>query len=94
MPETIVAAAIQIDGLTMSMPPPARHHHVLRIAVNLPGEDSDVLIGRERQGFLTSTGRFVGRLEAKRIALAAGQPMRDQGPRAYSGPELFSEDLW
>lgn len=92
--EIIVAAAIQIDGLTMSLPRPARHVHVLRLAVNRSGEDSNVLIGREKQGFLTSAGRFVGRVEAKRIALAAGQPMIDRGQIAYRGPELFSGDWW
>lgn len=42
------------------------------------------------QGFLTSTGRFVDRKEAYRIALSAGQIDENGG---YN-KELFSEDLY
>lgn len=41
----------------------------------------------EEQGFLTSTGRFVDRLEATQIAFAAGQSVRHSGG-------LSSEDLY
>ena len=40
------------------------------------------------QGFLTSTGRFVGREEAKKIAVAVGQCSDD------GRPGLFSEDIY
>ena len=44
----------------------------------------------EAQGFLTESGRFVGRVEALQIAIAAGQVEKGK----TSNPnELFSEDL-
>lgn len=42
------------------------------------------------QGFLTSTGRFVDRKEAAKIALASGQIEKLN----YSNKELYSEDLY
>ncbi len=45
-----------------------------------------------RQGFLTSTGRFVGREEALRIATAAGQLIGRTKHRPLD--KLMSEDLW
>lgn len=42
------------------------------------------------QGFMTSTGRFVGRKEAWKIAVASGQISENGG---YN-KELFSEDLY
>lgn len=41
------------------------------------------------QGFLTSTGRFVDRIEAAQIALRSGQI-----ERLEFGNELYSEDLY
>lgn len=94
-PETIVAAAhlykdAHGDGDTrrvpviVSAPPPARHHNLF-IAY-------DRLGAPDESGFLTSTGRFVGREEALQIAVAAGQPLIDHPSR--SSKLLFSEDLW
>lgn len=84
MSERIVAAAVQIDGVTHSMPAPARHHTVLHALVSYPDEALCA-----PQGFLTDRGRFVGRVEAAQIALTAGQIERLQWP-----PQLYSEDLW
>ncbi len=91
MPETIVAAAFlfRLEGhadtravpVIVSAPPPARHHNLFALA---GGPDDD--------GFLTSTGRFVGREEALNIAKAAGQPLIDHPSRHPKW--LFSEDLW
>ena len=44
---------------------------------------------KSKQGFLTSTGRFVDRIEAKQIAKAANQLVRE-----YGDAELYSEDLY
>jgi hypothetical protein len=41
-------------------------------------------------GFITSTGRFVDREEAFRIAEASGQMLK----RPISPGRLFTEDLW
>lgn len=87
-PETIVAAAIQIDGVTISLPKPARHGTILAAAdwylKTQPGQ--------EVQGFITSTGRFVNRIQARHIADIAGQKPGRSGGR--DNPELYSEDLW
>lgn len=74
--------------ITMSAPPPARHHSLLAPMHDLLGHR----IGPEDQGFTTSAGRFVTREEGLRIALASGQPMIDHPSRHATW--LFSEDLW
>lgn len=104
-PETIVAAAIRIpvaekwlgttwngervypDKLIVTSPPPARHHTLLH-----PMYDAYRVTAFEDQGFITSTGRYVEREEALRIAIASGQPMIDHPSR--HARDLFSEDLW
>lgn len=48
--------------------------------------------GREGQGFLTNTDRFVDRKEGYRIAKAAGQLLHDLHDQ--SNPTLVSEDLY
>ena len=58
----IVAAALQIEGMTISMPKPARHGDIIARF----GADGD-------QGFLTSAGTFAHRRLAHRIAFKAGQ---------------------
>lgn len=88
--ERIVAAAIQIEGVTLSLPKPARHGQVLHSALNMHLPE-DVVAGA-CQGFLTSRGRFVNRVQAKQIAHMAGQPqMRPESERTK---DLYSEDLW
>ena len=85
-PERIVAAALQIKGFTISLPQPARHGQLFAVI--------DEHISLERaivQGFLTSEGRFVTRVQAKHIAFRSGQPIvrEDLHPR-----DAFSEDFW
>lgn len=99
MSERIVAAAIRlslptphtdlvVNLLTVSMPPPARHHHLIHPIAMATG----IKTLPDDQGFLTNTGRYVGRMEALQIALASGQPMIDHPSRHAT--QLFSEDLW
>lgn len=83
--ETIISVAIRHRGMIVAMPAPARHGDVLKPLYDLDGE----LVGPEDQGFLTSTGRFVGRIEAADIARLAGQIAKLSWP-----PFLYSEDLW
>lgn len=82
-PETIMSAAVMLQGGAIAtMPRPARHHTILH---SLPE-------GAEHyatQGFLTSTGRFASREEAATIAVRAGQI---EAPKW--GSDLYSEDLW
>ena len=66
----IVAAACQIDGLTFSMPAPARHHDILWSMRALGVE------GPEMQGFLDHRGVFVGRKAAMIIANQWGQSLQ------------------
>lgn len=86
-PERIVAAAIQYEGVTFSLPRPARHAQVMH--------SMDMLMTFEQmasacQGFLTSEGRFVNRVQARQIAFISGQDPKTTG----NDRDLFSEDLW
>lgn len=81
----IAAAAVEVGGVVVSMPPPARHHDVIHKLRDLCESITGVT-----QGFLTSDGAFVGRREALHIAVRAGQVLLKQGDR----DRLFSEDLW
>jgi hypothetical protein len=84
--ETITEAAILHRGQPWSVPKPGRHGDVVRrLQEANPGDGPFV----EEQGFMTSHGRFVGRVLAGEIALASGQIQALNWP-----PNLFSEDLW
>lgn len=78
------------EFLTVSAPPPFRHHHLMHPLYDLT--DKKARTGPDNQGFLTNRGRFVGREEALQIALASGQPLIDHPSRHAT--QLFSEDLW
>ena len=71
--ETIVAAAILRPGHSTpdTLAQPSRHHNIIRMLAAqgvVPGE-----MAPDTQGFVTSTGRFVNRVTAYKIAAAAGQ---------------------
>lgn len=85
MTEKIVAAAMVYNGVTCSLPAPARHGDIIHAIAKSLGEEHWPINGE--QGFLTSTGRFVGRGEACDIATAA-----EQAPVGLV--KLFTEDLW
>lgn len=87
--ERIIAASVQVHGVTLSFPPPGRHHTVLHAMSLDMGLDAIELGHPDAQGFLTSLGRHVDRIEAARIAKEAGQIEELNWP-----PELYSEDLW
>jgi hypothetical protein len=84
MTERIVAAAILYREMIITLPPPARHGTLIAVMTHAFGE---VDIMPRMQGFVTSTGRYVGRKEAALIAFDAGQ-ITDLKP------ELYSEDVW
>lgn len=87
--ESIIAAAVQWEGVTFSLPKPARHGQVLHSLES--GQIIDrKLIPYVCQGFLTSEGRFVNRVQARHIAYRAGQNPKTTG----SDRDLYSEDLW
>ena len=78
------------DGRTLiSLPRPARHHHVIRHMTET-GHTVEQIAQCE-QGFLTNLGQWADRQTARSIAVAAGQV----DPNATFHPEmLFSEDVW
>lgn len=84
--ETIVAAACRVGHLTTSLPAPKRHGDIMR---SIGAVGFNYIVGPDEQGFLTSTGRFVGRFEAADIAIASKQIKQLAHP-----PQLYSEDLW
>lgn len=87
---TIVAAAV-FHGSVISLPRPARHHTILQSMDIVMGIDTTT-VPPSAQGFLTSEGKFVNRIEAFYVAWKADQIMKTDNPK--QGPELFSEDLW
>lgn len=103
--ETIVAAAIAMEFndetgyapvermFVALVPPPGRHHTVFAGVRGTCGENEKTrdFCCAAQQGFVTSTGRFVDRAEAYKIAQAADQIIM----HGSSVPgTLFSEDLW
>lgn len=84
--ETIVAAAIRVGGVVYSVPRPGRHHDVFKVMTEREAAASRL----DDQGFVTSTGRFVNRAEAARLARAAHQLIREPTP----ADTLTSEDVW
>lgn len=87
MTEKITAAAV-LHGAAISLPPPARHHTILQ-TMDLQMHIDTTTVLPTAQGFVTSEGRFVNRVEAYYIAWSAGQLKEPK-----QTPTLYSEDLW
>lgn len=86
--ETITGVALLYDdGRVIALPRPHRHFHLYALAAFV----SQQPVGHD-SGFTTSSGRYVGREEAQRIAIAAGQPFKRSG--SQTDPKLYSEDMW
>lgn len=82
--ERIAAAAVVETAEVWTLPPPVRHHTLIRQWV----VSNDVsAVGRLQQGFVTTRGRYVDRYEAARLAYASRQI-------PYRCRMLFTEDLW
>ncbi|WP_079212666.1 hypothetical protein [Brucella pituitosa] len=81
--ERIVAAAIQLGELVITLPPPARHKNLITVISSELGQ----IVGSDQEGFVTSEGRFVSGTEAREIAIAAQQADCDIG-------SLLSHHLW
>lgn len=93
--ETVDQAAIKVGDEVWTLPRPARHHTIIQAwcqahyvwdEESKTGHDARIPEDHE-QGFVTSTGRFVGRYQAARVARRANQI-------AAIPPTLTSEDLW
>lgn len=74
----IVASAVKVEGLIVSLPAPARHPDIMRALWNINRKLAAV--PPRDQGFLTQTGDFVTREEAAAM-LGRDKP-------------VYSEDLW
>lgn len=88
--ERIERAAIRIDGEVWDVPRPGRHNNIIRLYCKETKAVDGIPPRYEQksvQGFVTSEGRFVDRIEAARIAYEAGQTKE---PLKH----LFSEDVW
>lgn len=82
----IVAVALRVNGLTVSLPPPNRHNDVFKL-LNETEPALTRFVRAEDEGFITSEGKYVTREQAMKIAVAALQVPADK----Y---KLYSEDLW
>lgn len=96
--ERIDRAAIWCRGIIYDVPRPGRHRDVIAMMRRRP-EGADLIV--THQGFTTTHERFVDRVEALKIARAAGQLLtervEDDGTVIkieQRGDKLFSEDVW
>ncbi len=70
-----------------------RHHNCITTLSALLGDQYDKkLAGRDVQGFLTNTDRYVTRKQGYVIALRAGQLLHNMHDKI--NPILISEDVW
>lgn len=83
----VVAAAILHDDRIYTLPPPARHHNIIRMMSEEHGLGPECM---HEQGFLLNNGYYCRRTPARVIAENAGQLIRK--PEHFK--LLFSEDLW
>lgn len=97
----IIAAAIYIDGLVLSVEQPKTHRHILN-ALHTSTNIGWLFMAMDKgiNGFLTHTGEFLNRSNAWKHVHDCGQgtPKRDAllmtALNTYNGTELYSEDLW
>jgi hypothetical protein len=98
--DRILSSAIRFNERVWDVPRPGRHHDVIRHIIET--NPAVQTVGGE-QGFLagdgSSQGRFVERIEARKIAEAAGQIIagrrdNDGIPYVSQDDRLFSEDVW
>ena len=82
----ITCVAIKTLSGVYALPEPNRHHNVIK-TMHDNGESAKSGI----QGFVTDTGAFLNREQARSYALAIGQVSEK---KLNHQRELFSEDLW
>ena len=70
-----------------------RHSDCIRTASQIPRHKDQRPFGRN-QGFVTSTGRYVDRIEGAKIQKAAGIKSKMPEGQEYLHGELYSEDLY
>jgi len=84
--EFITGVAIVTEGKLFQLPKPKRHHHCIEMASQQLGKP----VSNGTQGFITSSGRYVLREEALKIAKDANQLLE----RHRHATQLFSESVW
>ena len=82
----IGAAVIGYDGVVVWLPPPARHHTIMRHMVDDLKHPIPI---NGKQGFIDNEIGFVDRIRAAACAINCGQIDKLNWP-----PYLYSEDLW
>lgn len=87
MKERIAAAAIRMQGVVFT----GIRHHLIMHDMRHTHFCKKEHVNDGVQGFITTTGRFVGREEARVIADAAGQI---RYPLPNASERLYSEELW
>jgi hypothetical protein len=86
--EKILGSAIRHpDGMIYATGRNGRHHHCIHYMAKIGRAGLAVT---HDQGFITTHGRYVDRVEGLRVAKAAQQLIRKTNPTSI----LFSEDLW
>lgn len=91
-PERVAQAAVRVRGHIFSAP---SHRAAVLVAARALGLHPAAIWRRlpeERQGFVTTRGRWLSRTTAWTLAKRRGQLRRDR-TRAGHSPKLFSEDL-
>lgn len=90
-PEIAICAAVRMpDGYVVRG---HRHSDCFYTISGIPRYQDPKIFGRE-QGFVTSRNRFVSRVEACKLQVAAGIESVLSGAEAYLHGELYSEDLY
>lgn len=82
----ICAAVLAEDGTAMRG---QRHSDCLGA---LRDRKKKPMLDPNAQGFITSLGRYVNRVEGRKLQDAAG--IKSASPEGYMGNTLFSEDLY
>ena len=87
--EFIVCVAMVLNDEVYALPRPNRHHHLRDYLIDHMDVDRLTMVRAMRStGFITSEGRYVGREEAHRLFVEAGQGVPEHRTM------LFSEDLF
>lgn len=89
--EIVICSAIRMnDGYIVRG---HRHADAIRTASQIPRYKNDLPFG-SNQGFVTSKGRYVDRIEGAKIQKLAGIKSKMPEGQEYLHGELYSEDLY
>lgn len=83
----IERVAVLYKGFVWSKAAPKRHHDIINEMFDILGGNIDSI---QIDGFVSSSGHFVDRMEAMALVRASDQSLLEP----LRGEELFSENLW